>query len=143
MAHVLPSRTVLANYPWRCVLPTRYGDQDPNRHINNAALVGLFEEGRVRFTMALGGDLRPTGVSTVVAALNVNFLAETLYPMDVTMALGIVRIGRTSWTVVEGAFNGDQCLAVCEAVIVSVGPDGPVAPPQTWRDAAADYLMGD
>lgn len=143
MAHVLPARTVLSSYPWSCVLPTRYGDQDTNRHINNAALVGLFEEGRVRFTLALGAVARPPGVNPVVAALNVNFLAETLYPMDITMGLGIVRIGRTSWTVVEGAFNGDQCLAVCEAVIVTVGPNGPVETSQAWREAVADYLIGD
>lgn len=143
MAHLPPSRTVLANYPWSCVLPTRYGDLDPNWHINNAAFVGLFEEGRVRFALALGDPVRPAGVSTVVAALNVNFLAETFYPTDLTLALGIVRVGRTSWTVVEGAFNGGQCLAVCEAVMVSVGPDGPVAAPQAWRDAVADYLMAD
>jgi len=140
MARVPPSRTRLETYPWRCVLPTRYGDLDPNQHINNVAFTSLFEEGRVRLIRAMWGPLS-AGPGIVAASLNIAFLAEALYPVDITMGLGISRIGRTSWTVVAGAFDEERCLAVCEAVMVCVGPQGPSALSPSWRDAADPYLM--
>lgn len=143
MTRVPQALTQLDSYPWRCVLPTRYGDQDPNQHINNVAIAGLFEEGRYRFGLFLGGGSPLDGVNIVAAKLTIDFLAEAHYPLDITMALGFRRLGRTSWTVIGGAFDGDRCVAVGEAVMVCVGPSGPVELPAGWRAAAEAHIISD
>lgn len=123
----------LANYPFQCSLQTRFGDQDVNRHINNVAMAGLFEEGRLRFNTGLDIEKRLTGGQTVVAALNISFLADTRYPEDVVMGLGVLKVGRSSWTIVEGAFQDGRCVGVCEAVLVRRSPEGPLVLPEDWR----------
>lgn len=78
---------------------------------------------------------------TVAASLNVSFLAEALYPLDATIGVGFTRFGRTSWTVVEAAFQEGRCLSVCEAVVVHMTDGKPSRPPEAWRRAALAHLM--
>ncbi|WGM45936.1 hypothetical protein KOAAANKH_00801 [Brevundimonas sp. NIBR10] len=132
---VAPALTRLDAYPFQCRLGTRFGDQDLNRHLNNVALASLFEEGRVRFVQALGGGEHLPNGATVVAAMKTDFLRDALYPADLVIAIGVLRIGRTSWTVVEGAFQDGRCVAVCEATLVRRSADGPVGLPPLWRAA--------
>ena len=44
-----PRRRELAAYPFRLDMVPRFGDMDPNRHLNNVAIARFYEEGRVRF----------------------------------------------------------------------------------------------
>lgn len=133
MSRPSPALLTLANYPFQCSLQTRFGDQDVNHHVNNVAMAGLFEEGRLRFNTSLDIERRLAGGQTVVAALNIAFLADTRYPEDVVMGLGVLKVGRTSWTIVEGAFQGGRCVGVCEAILVRRSPDGPQELPDDWR----------
>lgn len=133
--------TRLETYPWRCMIPTRFGDQDPNLHINNVAMTGLFQESRAQFTTMLDPVRGMRAGATVAASLKIDFLAEAFYPTNLTMTVGFLRIGRTSWTLIEAAFDGDRCLSVCEAVIVGMRDGRPSAIPDAWRETAQTYLM--
>lgn len=142
----MPSRspsayTLLRNYPWHCVLATRFSDQDPNFHINNVAMIGLFQEARLRFTAALDVDGAIRRATTVAASLKTEFIQEALYPTDLTMGVGFVRMGRTSWTVIQGAFCDDQCLAVCEVTVVRLVDGAPDEAPAGWRSQHAAFSI--
>lgn len=123
----------LAHYPFQCPLQTRFGDQDVNHHINNVAMAGLFEEGRIRFNAMLDMQGQMPEGQTVVAALNIAFLADTYYPGEVIMGVGVAKVGRTSWTLVEGAFQDGRCVGVCEAILVRRASGGPQVLPDHWR----------
>jgi len=108
-----------ASYPVCIELQTRFQDMDINGHLNNVAFAALFESGRV----LLNREVRPLGERaanerTMVAAVEINYLAEGNFPDPVKIATGIGRLGTSSWTIVQAMFQNDRCIATCDTVVV-------------------------
>lgn len=96
----------------------RFGDTDMQGHINNAVFATLFESGRVAFLYDPGRGLPPDGTQFVIAELTIRFERELMFPGDVSVASGVGRIGKSSLTLVQGLFAGDQRVASCRSAIV-------------------------
>lgn len=132
-----PRRRALAAYPASLTLETRFADMDVNGHLNNVAFARLFEETRVRFNRA--GPAAPAAgerrSSFVVAHVAIDYLAEGNYPAPVTIGYAIARIGSSSFTVAMAAFQADQCIALCDSVLVHRDPaTGPAPLPPALRE---------
>ena len=126
-------RSDIAAYPFRCDIPTRWADLDLLGHINNVAMAGLFEEGRGRFNRSLHLARGGKRVRWLVAAVSLNYLAESHHPHDVTIASGIGQIGTTSWTIVSAAFQHGVCVATCDTVLVYTDATGSAPFPDGFR----------
>jgi acyl-CoA thioester hydrolase len=107
-----------ASYPVQCECTTRFQDVDPNRHLNNVAFAALFEDARVRFHRDVRPwDDRPKSERTMVAAVEINYLAEGNFPDPVMIASGIGRVNNSSWTIVQAMFQSGRCIATCDTVV--------------------------
>lgn len=126
MSRFDPARLDSASYPFSHAVETRFQDLDPLGHINNVAMAAIFETGRVMFnrTQLLERQQRDKGDRWLIARNDVNYLAEAHFPEPVTIASAVGSIANRSWAVVSGAFQGGQCVALCDTVIVYTGPDG-------------------
>jgi acyl-CoA thioester hydrolase len=107
------------SYPIALETTTRFQDMDVNGHLNNVAFASLFENARV----LLHRELRPWGERpknerTMVAAVEINYLAEGNFPAPVTITSGIGKIGNSSWTILQAMFQKDRCIATCDTVVV-------------------------
>lgn len=126
MAKPDPSRLKLENYPIAVEVETRFQDLDPLGHINNVAMAGLFEAGRIKFNHANGtaNFPRPSGDRWLIAAVNINYLAESYFPEPVTIGHGVSRIGSSSWEIASAAFQNGVCVATCDATLVYTNEEG-------------------
>ena len=101
----------------------RYADLDPNGHVNNGAINQFFEDGRVHFRNARMGTL---GASILTGFAIRRFAAEynavLNYPGEVEIGTVVIRIGGTSYTLGQGVFSGDTCIATAEVVTVFFDP---------------------
>ena len=113
--------TELSSYPVTIDIGTRFADLDPLGHVNNVAMAAIFETARIRFHQHIGRHPRDQGVRWLVAAVSLNYLAETHFPAPVLVGTGYTRIGDTSWSLLSGAFQEGVCVATCETVIVAQG----------------------
>lgn len=117
-----PYRLQLNNYPFSCELQTRFGDLDPLSHVNNVAIMRLFEEARVRFALFSRsesfGELKAQ-MRVVAKDLRFSFLREAVYPDPVTVGAGIRHIGNSSYQVGCAMFQRGVCVALSDAVLVS------------------------
>jgi acyl-CoA thioester hydrolase len=105
----------------RCT--TRYGDLDPNGHINNGAINSFFEEGRVQFRRdCLSAKCPDVLMGFVVAHFSVDYLLPLGYPSSVDVGTSITEIGRTSFHLSQGIFQDTNCIAMARAVAVHVDP---------------------
>src|SRR3546814_3619330 len=93
-------------------------------HVNNVSMSGLFETGRIRFHRSLGRHPSDKGVRWLVAAVNIAYVNEAHFPDNVTITSGIGRIGNTSWEIYSAAFQNGECVATCDTVMVTHGPEG-------------------
>jgi len=96
----------------------RYADTDRQGHINNAVFATFLESGRVAFLYDPTAPLAPPGCEFVIARLAIDFRAELRWPGAVDIGSVILSVGRSSITVGQGLFNGDDCAATAESVIV-------------------------
>lgn len=108
-----------ASYPVCIDLQTRFQDMDINGHLNNVAFAALFESGRVLLNREIRPwEERPANERTMVAAVEINYLAEGNFPDPVQIATGIGRLGTSSWTIVQAMFQNGRAIATCDTVVV-------------------------
>jgi acyl-CoA thioester hydrolase len=123
---------------------TRYGDLDPNGHVNNGAINAFFEEARVSFRReSLAEQCGDVLKGFVVAHFSVDYLAALGYPGEVDVGTVVTRIGRSSFGLAQAIFQGTACIAAAEVVAVHTDPatGKAVALPPPLRDALKDYLV--
>jgi acyl-CoA thioester hydrolase len=128
-------------YPFRCTIETRFGDIDVNQHVNNVALVGLLEEGRVRFHRESGYHEAIRGMTSMVASIAVEFLGQSYFPDPLAIHVAPSRLGTTSYTLDQLVTQQGRLVAYAQAVMVCMGEAGPVPLPATFRDNVAAWAL--
>src|SRR5947199_7319677 len=117
-----PARVVptLEQFPGRTHDVIRFGDLDPQGHVNNTVFATFFETGRVAFLREPGNALSPPGTTSVLARLDINFLKELHWPGEVEIGTGIAEIGRSSFTFLQAIFHEGACAATARATMVMI-----------------------
>ena len=102
----------------------RYRDLDPNGHVNNGAINGFFEEGRIHFRR---DDLIRSGRDTVAGVVVVHFdaryRAALYFPGEVEIGTTILEVRGASFTFGQAIFQGETCIATAAVEAVFITPD--------------------
>src|SRR3954464_4202548 len=107
-------------FPELSIDTIRFGDLDPQGHVNNTVFSTYFETGRVMFLREPGNMLSPPGTTSVLARLDINFLKELHWPGTVEIGTGIAEIGRSSFTFLQAIFRKGACAATGGATMVMI-----------------------
>jgi acyl-CoA thioester hydrolase len=110
----------IEQFPGRANDIIRFGDLDPQGHVNNTVFATYFETGRVMLLREPGNLLNPPGVTSVLARLDINFLREMHWPGEVEIGTGIEHIGRSSYTFLQAIFHEGHCAATAHATMVMI-----------------------
>jgi acyl-CoA thioester hydrolase len=102
----------------------RYGDLDPQGHLNNAKYLTYFETARINYFVHLGlftpgGSFMDIGV--ILADARVTFLAPVEYGMPVKVGVRTSRLGNKSMTVEQNVVHAEtgEVLASGQVVLVA------------------------
>ncbi len=98
----------------------RFSDTDMIGHVNNVAFAALFESGRVNFTRSGVIENMPEGVLVVMRRLELDYRAELHWPAEVDIGARLLRIGRSSFAIGNGMFNGETCVATAVTTLVMI-----------------------
>lgn len=107
-------RQEMSFYRFTTQLQTRYGDVDPERHINNVAVLGLHAEARTQFHLSLFGRdawLAQTGAVRTAGFEN-DFLRITHYPAPLTGGVNLVGVSECDYTLAIALFQNDICVGL-------------------------------
>lgn len=110
----------LDSFPARAFDKLRYGDTDRQGHVNNAVFTTFLETGRVEVILDTEHALLEAGRSFVLARLEVDLVAEILWPGTVEIGTAVTRIGRSSITLEQALFQNGRCCARAVSVVVLV-----------------------
>jgi len=116
-ARVLPR---LAQFVGRTNDIIRFGDLDPQGHVNNTVFATFFETGRVMLLREPGNELGAPGATTVLAQLDISFLRELHWPGEVVIGTGTTHIGRASYSFLQAIFHEGECAATANATMVMI-----------------------
>ncbi len=118
-----PSIPGLEDFPYRLSDNVRFGDLDPNQHVNNAVYATYFETGRVTLMKDPHYGLMQPGLSWIMVRLDMHFRAELRWPGTIELGLGVVRFGRTSVTCDQVVFSDERCVASAQATMVLINEE--------------------
>ena len=96
----------------------RFGDVDGLRHINNTRLPIWFELGRDPFFRFFNPEMKFENWNLIMAHIDVDFLVPMLLGADVEIRTTVAKIGHTSITVHQEAWQNGQLGARGNSVVV-------------------------
>lgn len=110
----------LRDYPHQVTDIVRYGDLDPQGHVNNAVFSTYFESGRVAVFRDPDLGIGVANATFVLVRQEIDFLHEIRWPGHVVVGTAVAEFGRSSFTVTQAIFNGEECAAAGRATLVMV-----------------------
>ena len=108
----------LDDFPHRVTDKIRYADLDPQGHVNNAVFSTYVETGRVAMFRDPDLGIGVENATYVLVRQEIDFLHELRWPGDVEIGTALAELGRSSFTVVQTIFCGDDCAAAGRATLV-------------------------
>lgn len=135
----------MVEYRFYHPIEVRYGDLDPQGHVNNAKYLTFMEQARVAYIQHLGlwkyGSFMDLGI--IIADAHVTFLAPIHLDQPVRVGVHVSRLGNKSLTMeyrLEDGRDG-KVLATGSSVLVTFDYRNEVSIPipDDWRKAIADF----
>ena len=130
----------MPDFHFSCPIEVRYGDLDPQGHVNNAKFLSYLEQARINYLLNLGliskESLGKT-VGFILADVHVTFLAPVLFSSAVQVQVGVTRLGNKSLTMEYLLLDQQtgQSLATGSTVVVTYDYQKHLTMPipETWR----------
>jgi acyl-CoA thioester hydrolase len=114
-------RQLAQSYPWISRVTVKRTDLEPSGLVSTVALATFLEEGRYQIRSAIDHPHardRPVGfVGFVLARIAVDLLTPAHYPGAIDIAIGVGRVGRTSFDYVAALFQDGRCVALSDATV--------------------------
>jgi len=138
-----------SNFRFYHPIEVRYGDLDPQGHLNNAKFVTFFEQGRVQYFRRL--DLFKQGqsfmdIGVILADVHIAYKKPVEWGMPVKVGVRTIKLGNKSMTMEQNIVHAEteEVLAAGEVVLVTYDyhAQKSIPIPQEWRDAIKNFEGG-
>jgi len=123
----------------------RYGDLDPQGHVNNARYLTYMEQARIAYIAHLDLWKGPSflDIGIILADVHLVFHAPIQFGQHIRVGVRVTRLGNKSFTIehdIEDTQTGDQ-LATCEAILVAYDyrQECTIPIPDHWRKTLATF----
>ena len=124
----------------------RYGDLDPQGHVNNAKYLTYFEQARIYYLVRLGlfkKDQSFMEVGVIIADIHIAYHAPTHYGDSIRVGVKTTKIGNKSMTVEQCVLNKDTGQIMAAGTVILVAFDyaaaQPIPVPDTWRKKISEF----
>lgn len=122
-------------------IEVRYGDLDPQGHLNNAKHLTYFEQARIEYWIKMGfftKDQSFMEIGVIVADVHITYLEPVYFGQNIKVGVRVAKLGTKSMTWEQNIIDADtdRELARGELVIVAYDykQEKTIAIPQEWRE---------
>ncbi|RME87203.1 MAG: acyl-CoA thioesterase [Anaerolineae bacterium] len=136
----------MAEFRFYHPIEVRYGDLDPQGHLNNAKYLTYFEQARIRYLRHLGLFREGQSfldIGIILADAHVTFKMPVEWGQAVRVGVRVSRLGNKSMTMEYRMVDGEsgEELATGSSVLVTYDyRSGETIPiPDTWRETIAQF----
>lgn len=124
----------------------RYGDLDPQGHVNNAKHLTYFEQARVAYMIELGlftKDQSFMEIGVILADVHIAYFEPIYFGQNIKVGVHTVKIGNKSMTWEQNIVDAgtDKQLAKGEVVVVTYDykQEKTISIPQEWRERIIQF----
>ncbi|MBU0512839.1 MAG: acyl-CoA thioesterase [Chloroflexi bacterium] len=133
------------NFRFYHPIEVRYGDLDPQGHVNNARYLTYMEQARVNYVRAVGmwdgGSFLHLGI--IMADARITFKSPILWGQTIRVGVSIVRLGRKSMDSIYSIEDTQSGRILADGSSVLVAYDykssSTIPIPDHWRQIIADF----
>jgi acyl-CoA thioester hydrolase len=108
----------LSDYPHQVDEIVRFGDLDPQGHVNQAMFHTYYESGRVAMFRNPDLSIGVAGVTFVMVRMEADYMKELRWPAKLVIGTGIVEFGRSSFKATQAIFRDGECAGAARATMV-------------------------
>jgi acyl-CoA thioester hydrolase len=127
-------------------IEVRYGDLDPQGHVNNAKHLTYFEQARIHYWIELGlftKDQSFTEIGVIVADAHIRYLLPVRWGHPLKVGVRTASIGNKSFTIEQCLVDETGQRLFAEGTIVNVAFDytagASIRVPDEWRKRIQAY----
>jgi acyl-CoA thioester hydrolase len=110
----------LEHDPHRVTEIIRFGDLDPQGHVNQAVFNTYFESGRVAMFRNKDLGIGVPGATFVLVRIEINYMRELHWPGQIEVGTSVAEFGRSSFIAAQAIFRDGECAATARATLVCI-----------------------
>jgi len=122
-------------------IEVRYGDLDPQGHLNNAKHLTYFEQARIEYWIQMGFFTKHQSfmeIGVIVADVHITYLEPVYFGQNINVGVRVAKLGTKSMTWDQNIIDADtgRELARGELIIVTYDykQEKTIPIPQEWRE---------
>ena len=127
-------------------IEVRYGDLDPQGHVNNAKHLTYFEQARIAYLVELGlftKDQSFMEIGVILADVHITYLAPIYFGEQIKVGVHISKLGNKSMTWEQNIVDveSDKEIAKGEVIMVTYDyrAEKTILIPQEWREKISTF----
>jgi acyl-CoA thioester hydrolase len=127
-------------------MEVRYGDLDPQGHLNNAKYLTYFEQARILYFERLGLFSKGQSfmdVGIIVADIHIKYVAPVFLGANTKVGVRTTNMGNKSITLQETIADGESGAMYADGTVVLVAYDyhthKTIPVPEAWRQKITDF----
>lgn len=127
-------------------IEVRYGDLDPQGHVNNAKHLTYFEQARIAYWIKLGlftKDQSFMELGVILADAHITYLEPITYGQNIKVGAHISKLGNKSMTWEQNIVDADTGRELAKGEVIMVAYDyraeKTIPLPGTWREKISTF----
>ena len=129
--------------PYRFYHPieVRYGDLDPQGHVNNAKHLTYFEQARIAYWINMGlftKDQSFMELGVILADVHITYLEPIYFGQNIKVGVHVAKLGKKSMTWEQNILDADTGRVLARGEVIVVAYDyveqKTISIPQDWRE---------
>ena len=127
-------------------IEVRYGDLDPQGHVNNAKHLTYFEQARIHYMTELGlftKDQSFMQIGVIVADIHITYLEPIRFGQNIKAGVHVAKLGGKSMTWEQNILDADtgKELAKGEVILVTYDykEEKTIPIPREWRETISEF----
>jgi acyl-CoA thioester hydrolase len=127
-------------------IEVRYGDLDPQGHVNNARYLTYFEQGRIAYMIELGlftKDQSFMEIGVILADVHITYLEPIYFGRNIRVGVHAAKLGNKSMTWEQDIVDMDtgRQLARGEIIMVTYNYETrkTIPVPAQWREKISEF----
>jgi acyl-CoA thioester hydrolase len=136
----------MTQYRFYHPVEVRYGDLDPQGHVNNAKHLTYFEQARVAYWIELGlftKDQSFMEIGVILANVNITYFEPIYFGQNIKVGVHIAKFGNKSMTCDQNIVDADSGRELAKGEVVIVTYDyregKTISIPQEWRKKIVEF----
>jgi acyl-CoA thioester hydrolase len=127
-------------------IEVRYGDLDPQGHVNNAKYLTYFEQARVAYWIEMGffsKDQSFMELGVILADVHITYFAPVYFGQKVKVGVHVTRLGNKSMTWEQNVVDVESGKELAKGEVVIVAYDyrqeKTIPIPNEWREKITEF----